>query len=511
MPQDGQPASRPWWRVLVSIVLCVLVLSAGGFAFVGLASLRKPPEERSTTEKVYNVEVFEVAREDLREVVSAFGTATADREVIVAAQVSGEVIELHPQLRVGRDVRGLAVEAGPDGRSVRRNGDLLVRIDSTPYRERVAEVRAQLAADDAELARLKQEQTGNARMLAMGEQDIDVFREEYDRISKLSERGVAAKSQLTDALLQLKKYQQALINYENERDLFPVRREQVNRRKAAHEAQLEQARHDLARTEVRAPFDGRLSEVHVDLGQYVRAGDPLVRITDLRVVDVPVPVPLRDYAYFAARLAAGESPQCVLAENESASARWTGTVVRAAPEADESTRTVRLFVQVNNAEQRTPLLPGTFVHVRIDGPVHRATVAAPRDALLEGRMFVVRDGRATEIRPRPRQLLQSLALFDTGLEAGERLILTNLDVIHEGAAVQVERIHVLEDELQRHLRPTVRRQAAENRQPAPRESLAPPAANVPAATTRRIPQNLPPSPDSGALRRIQQAAAGESP
>lgn len=440
---------RKWWRAALSLLLCAAALSAGVLTFVGLASLRQPPDERETVEKVYHVEVFDVSRRQLREIVSAYGTAVADREVIVSAQVSGEVIEVHPRLYVGNAMRGMSVATGPDGQSVRREGDLLVRVDPATYRERVADIEAQLAADTAELNRLAQEHAGILRMLKLSQQDIDVFREEFERVRKLSGRGVAAESQLTESLLQLKKYEQSLAAYENERDLFPLRREQIQRRQASHQAQLELARQDLQRTEIRAPFDGTLSEVLVDPGQYLRTGDPLVRLTDLRRVEVPLPVTLKDYAFLRQQIAAGRHPRCVLSGNESSGVRWSGTVVRAAPQADETTRTVLVFVQVDNAGQEVPLLPGTFVQARIDGPVHQNVVAIPRDALLDGRVFLADGGRARAVTLKSPSFLESLVLLKSELTDGQQIILTNLDVIHAGAAIEIEQHHSLEEELQR--------------------------------------------------------------
>jgi len=200
--------------------------------------------------------------------------------------------------------------------------------------------------------------------------------------------------------------------------------------------------------------------VFVEVGATVRPGDPLFRLTDVSRVEVPVPLPLSEYARIAPRLERGEPVLAELAENETAAVRWAGEVTRAAPSADQVTRTIDVFVEVDNRKQPAPLLPGSFVHVRIDGPVWRDVLAIPRDALRGDRVFVVvppGGGRTEHGTARPRRVvvrrtLQNLAVVDrerSGLRPGDRVILTNLDVLTDGAPVRVQSHRRLQDELSR--------------------------------------------------------------
>ena len=87
--QAQQPRMSVPLRVLVSVVFSVGSLGLSVGMYMVLASQRPPLAERETVIRVYNVEVFDAERMDLQEVLSAFGTARADREVPITAQVSG--------------------------------------------------------------------------------------------------------------------------------------------------------------------------------------------------------------------------------------------------------------------------------------------------------------------------------------------------------------------------------------------------------------------------------------
>jgi len=423
-------------------VLSIAALSCGSAVFMVLASLKQPPASREQIEKTYNVEVFDVERCDLQEIISAFGTARADREVVLSAQVAGEIVEIHPRLKIGQAVR-------PVGESQRLPGDLLVRIDREPYQERVRQAQDRMAEDQAELEELQKQDENNNILLQKAQQDVKLFQAEYDRVRKLYDKNVVAESEMTSAHLELQRYELVLIRAENENRLFPLRKKRVLSQMETHRGDLRLARLDEARTEVRPPFEGILGEVLVGQGQYVGVGEPLVKLIDKTKVEIPVPVTLRDYAKIAAKVRAGEQPRVELAENETAPARWIGHVVRVAPEADERTRTVNVFVHVENTEQPVPLLPGTFVHARIDGPILNQTLVVPRDAIVGGKVFAASRGRATGQTVVVERTLQSLAIIKGGVQPGDHLILTNLDIIHDGARVEIQSHSSLADELKK--------------------------------------------------------------
>ena len=429
-------------RTGISILLCIACVIGGGMIFQALAALKKPPSQREVLEKNYNVEVFDVEQTDLQEIISAFGTARSDREVVLSAQVAGEAVEVHPNLKIGQQVR-------PIGESQRIPGDLLVQIDRSTYEERVTQAEKRLAEDDAELGQVAQELINSERVREKTRQDFALYKDEYARIQDLHKRKVAADSELTRARLQLQQYETAMIRSENEYALLPLRRAQIESRKQTHLADLQLAELDLQRTAVRPPFPGVLSEIMVEQGQYLRTGDSLARLTSVVKVEIPVPLSLTDYAKIEPKVRGGERPHVVLAENETAPGRWVGQVVRVAPVADESTRTVNVFIEVNNEEQEIPLLPGTFVHARINGPLLSQAIVVPRDALLNGRLYVAGNGRAEERTVEVERTLQSLVVVSAGLEHNEQLVLTNLDVIHDGAQISIQQHRKLADELSR--------------------------------------------------------------
>ncbi|OYW18252.1 MAG: hypothetical protein B7Z55_10955, partial [Planctomycetales bacterium 12-60-4] len=119
-------------------------MAAGGTSAAYLAGLREAAPLREPQSRRYNVEVFAVEPANLVELVSAFGTAEASKHVVISAQVSGEVIAVHPQLKVGTLVQPDALVISGTGDEVRTPGDILVEIDPRTYEERVIQVNSRV-------------------------------------------------------------------------------------------------------------------------------------------------------------------------------------------------------------------------------------------------------------------------------------------------------------------------------------------------------------------------------
>ena len=291
--------------------------------------------------------------------------------------------------------------------------------------------------DQAELRKIEQEEGNLKRVYEKIVADWEDTVREYQKIAQLREKQISTDSDLRRAQMELRQYEKAKIQSNNERDLFPFRREQTKQRMESHATDLEISLLELTKTLIRPPFDGVLSLVNVERGQYVRVGEPLLTITSSMQVEVALSVTLEDYAKLLPNVFEKQYSSVELAENETANPRWTGHVVRVSPKADEQTRTATVYVLVDNSTQDTPLLPGTLKQI----------LAVPRDAVLNGKAFVERDGIVSQRTVKIRRTLHGLALIDGGLESGDRVVLTNHDTLFEGALVNSSAERTLGEEL----------------------------------------------------------------
>ncbi len=84
------------------------------------------------------------------------------------------------------------------------------------------------------------------------------------------------------------------------------------------------------------------------------------------------------------------------------------------------------------------MIPGYFVTAEVEGPLLRQVLAIPRGVIVEDHVFVVNDDVAHRRTVVIDRLVGELAVISSGLESGDALILTNLDVLFDGAPVRVQ-------------------------------------------------------------------------
>ena len=98
----------------------------------------------------------------------------------------------------------------------------------------------------------------------------------------------------------------------------------------------------------------------------------------------------------------------------------------------------RFVVAVENPPQATPLLPEVFCRVSLEGAVSQRGLTIPLTAIQErGQVYVVRDGRLAIAEPRLGRRLGRWVIVEQGLEAGDQVIVSPLEKVVEGIALQV--------------------------------------------------------------------------
>ncbi len=216
------------------------LLSLGLLGVMMLAVLRPAPDSRPPRALGPLVEVMTVQSETVAFTVRTQGAVTPRTESDLVPQVAGEVVQVSPAL-----VSGGFFEAG----------EVLLRIDQADY-----DAAARRA--EAVLARAQSEAERAAR--------------QWQRQRRLAEQDIASEARIDDAGNAHRVAQAAL-------------------REA--EVALENALRDLARTELRAPYAGRVRSEQVDLGQFVKRGDRVARIYAVDYAEVRLPVPDRELGY----------------------------------------------------------------------------------------------------------------------------------------------------------------------------------------------------------------------
>lgn len=349
------------------------------FALVlGLAMAGCRGESKATeAPKPVAVEVLTLAPSDFRETRELLGEIVSREHVVLLPQVAGYVraIRVRPGERVTR-------------------GQTLVEVDARQQAAAVASVEAEKRASEADLKL--------AERLA-------------ERTEALFLRGLVSAEELEQARTELKTAQ-------------------ARSRSAA--AQVAERRVGLQFFAVRSPQDGIVGDIDVRIGDFVTASTPITRITQADVLEVAVRIPAE-----RARALRPETHIEILAPD--GSVLVAAPVYFVAPHADPRTQLVELLARFDNA---VGLRPSELVRTRVVYD-ERPALQVPALAVFRqsGQAFVygVKEDEAgrtiVERRPVTLGALGPHAyIVEDGLEAGDRIAVSSLQTLRDGAAIQAE-------------------------------------------------------------------------
>ncbi|WGL18524.1 efflux RND transporter periplasmic adaptor subunit [Microbulbifer bruguierae] len=207
---------------------------------------------------------------------------------------------------------------------------------------------------------------------------------------------------------------------------------------AAARADRDQAKLDLDRTGVKAPFAGRVVETLVDIGQYITPGTKLARIHSTGVAEVRLP--LTDHQLSLLELPLGRAiengPAVRMTANLAGQQReWRGQIVRTEAAIDPNSRFVYAVAQVQNPYQgEAPLINGLFVEAQIAGKTYDDITLLPRQALHEGNHILVLN-EENQLGFRDVQLLQAVGeqvWLRGDIATGDKVVVSSLGYSREG-------------------------------------------------------------------------------
>lgn len=378
-------------KVLLPLGLVIL----GALGAVAMIRSRSKPEIREVEVAVPLVRVQRIDLRDVQLVVTSQGTVSPRTESTLFPEVAGRVIRVAPSFASG----GFFEE-----------GDVLLAIDSHDYRQTVVQAQATVAQAELRLAREQAE--------------ADVARREWHELGRGDPLPLTLREpQLAEAAANL----------------------------AAARATLSKAQRNLERTQIQAPYAGRVRSKQVDIGQYVTPGTPLATIYSVDSAEIRLPLPDAELAFVDLPLSyrgeseGGPGPSVLLrARFAGRTYEWEGRIVRTEGEIDPRSRMIHAVARVDDPyarggdPTRPPLAAGLYVDAEIEGRVARQVAVLPRSALRgDDQVLVVSDDDRLHIRTvKILRITQDQVIIGSGLDEGERVCLSPLVAVTEGMRVR---------------------------------------------------------------------------
>jgi len=379
----ARSASRPWLRLRWMWVLVLVVLAAGLYRHHASSQRAASQATSGPARPPVSVAVATARQGDMPVYLTGLGSVTAYNTVAVKSRVDGQLVNV----------------AFHEGQHV-QEGDLLAEVDPRPFQVQLEQAQGQLARDKAQLE--------DARLTLA-------------RFKQLRAEKVVSQQEYDDQASRFNQFTGAIM---------------------ADQATIDSAKLQLTYAHITAPISGRTGLRLVDVGNVVHANDqsPVVVITQQEPITAVFTIPEDELPPVIKKLRAGEQLPVEAYDRADQNQIASGSLLSTDNQIDSNTGTLRLKAIFENTDG--VLFPNQFVNVHLLLDVKRGTVIAPVAAIQRGARgsftYVVKPDHTVEMRPVTLGATgRTEVAIDSGLGAGEVVVVEGADKLRDGTPVQV--------------------------------------------------------------------------
>ncbi|MGV6809296.1 MAG: efflux RND transporter periplasmic adaptor subunit [bacterium] len=369
---------------MLRFILPIFVLLVGNTVAVMLFFSEPETKKRPQKKHIPIVEVQPLQQESYTLKIRSSGKVKARTETQLVTEIAGKVIKLS--------------DAFTQGNRFKKN-DILLQLEDSDY-----EYALTIAQAEVEKAKLNLKEEENKAALA--NRDWQLLDRQDTSLSEMASRKphiANAKSALTAA-----------------------------------EAKLAQAKKNLERTFIKAPYTGYVLERKVAIGQYIRAGEILGSIYADDQLEVHLPISLTKNQLLTTNKKNKPAVEYSITLGRKTQT-WQGNVLRSSASIDPDTNQLTLIASIDTKSNKSNLKIGQFLRANISGKTYRNIYRIPRSALRKNQEVLLAVKKKVHVKP--VELLHvdgDQVIIKADLPEKSNLIITPMPLAKEGLVIKIK-------------------------------------------------------------------------
>lgn len=428
-------------RRYIFIIIAALGILTAVIVVKSRPAMQHQPENRAAAK----VTTINVNQHTVRPSIKGFGEVEPDVLLEAKSEISGKIVYVHPQLRMG---------------NILPKDTIVIRIEDNDYQLALKQAEADLAVSKANLKEMKLNLKDTEVDLKLAKDKLAIATKDLSRNEQLLKKGSISQTAMgaqQTVVLQLKQEVQSLTN---QLETLPAQLEVQEAKIIISQASVETQQRNLERAVIKLPFNTRITALSVEENQFVGQGASLFSAQTINKVLINAQFPLEQFRILArgfdhnptllqdafrngdteelfSRL--GLSAKVKLAGDEIA--LWDAKVERISGNLDPASRTLGVIVSVDKPYSniqpgvKPPLMQGMYTEVILLGNPKDYFVV-PRDALHEKQLFLVDKNNALKRIDVQAEAQGSMLLIESGLSAGNKVITSDLFPAVTGMSLQ---------------------------------------------------------------------------
>lgn len=429
---DQSRGKKTWQLAVLAVrsglqfIVMAAILIASGYLMNQLADSRKERPKRVQKEAVYTVQT-QILKASLNQpTISVYGELIAGRTLNLTSLVNGTVVEINPNVKPGARVNA---------------GESLIKLNPFPFEIAVAEAEANLKEAEATVlettTRISTEETGLERT----REQMELAQIDLDRAKTLLARNAGTQRTVEERELAMSQRRAA---FQTSQSNIAIQKAQLKARKATVlrlQALVRQAKENLKKVNLKAPFDAVIQATNVEIGQTITSALNIITLYEAETLDAEFVLSDGQYGRLVANNAdIGGRTVNVIWKVGASTLEIPATIDRIGAEVASGRGGVAVYATLDKSAISKGVRPGAFVSVAVPDQSFKQTFRIPETALFEGNTVYVVD---EENRLSARKV--TIAAFDGqsiivggGLKADDEVIITQIAEVGEGILIRRE-------------------------------------------------------------------------